>query len=144
MKRARQESARLYDALGRRNGWITRRARSEGKDPARVFAGLKAAATRARRQEHLARVHGERARVKTESRLTPAQKAARTRDANRIERAQPREGGYTLEREPADYGEPDEPREEMSLDDIWDNYGEDYDYDDYDVETSPDYEETTA
>jgi hypothetical protein len=139
MAKARRE-VRLYDSLGRRNGWITRRAKAEGKNVDRVHAAVRGAETRRRAVEHAARVHGEKARVKTESRLTPQQKAKRTRDANRIERGP---GPTGPEGEPIytgrggyDHGE------EQSLDDLIDRYDDYDDWDYWDVETSPDYEIT--
>jgi hypothetical protein len=51
-------------SLAARKGWITRRARAEQSQ----------------------RIHGQIAREKSEARLTPAQKAARTRHANQLER----------------------------------------------------------
>jgi len=122
LSRARQAIDRRWKA-----GAITKRARAAGKDPARVYAGLKAWETRTRRVEHAARVHGQKARERTERQLSPARKAARTRDARRIEDVSP---------EPLSRARGG--RE--SLDDYLEDYDSD-DYDEYDVETSPDYED---
>lgn len=142
--------ARLRSAAAAK-GWITRRARAEGKEPARVFAALKGWDTRRRAQEHAARIHGQKAREATERRLTPAQKAARTRDAARIAQGptpaarapRPRQGRQERQ-------EPAEPREPIgrrggreSLDDYYDSYDE-TDFEEFDVETSPDYEDTPS
>jgi hypothetical protein len=58
-----------------------------GVDPARAWAAKKGWDTRRRTAEHKAREHGKQAREATERRLTPAQRAARTRDARRIKAA---------------------------------------------------------
>ncbi len=65
---------------------VTRAARARGVDPARSWAARQGWATRRNNADHAARVHGQRAREATEKRLTPSQKAKRTRDANRIAR----------------------------------------------------------
>lgn len=122
-------------AAGHR-GAITRRARAEGKDPARVHAALKGWDARRKGQEHAARVHGQKAREKTERALTPAQRRARTRDADRIEHGgggegSTRGGGGSGSRDGGD-----------TLDDYYDDFYDEWD--EYDVETSPDYEEASA
>lgn len=142
--------APLRDSLGRRNGWITRRAIAAGKDPERVFAALRGQETKARKAEQQAREHGLRARLKSEQRLSPAEKAKRTRDANRIERPKGIQrgsgsagGGGGFDDDDDDYGGGGFHAEQPTdLDDVLDDYGYDFeDYGEYDVETSPDYEE---
>jgi len=123
---ARRSRARL--ALDRRwqSGAITKLARASGKDPRRVYGGLKSAETRHRRQEHAARIHGQKARERTERALEPRQRAQRTRAAGRLERELDSGGGGG--------GDGDE-----SLDDYYDSGFDEYDK--YDIETSPDYED---
>lgn len=162
MAKARRGNSRLnlYDSLGRRNGWITRRAIASGKDPARVFAALRGRQERERKAEHAARVHGQKAREKSERKLTPAQKAKRTRDANRIEgmkirlpkrgrgRRDDDDGGGFVGGGGGGFGGSGGGgggEYDGGLDDVLDDYGyDDGYYDDYDVETSPDYEETPS
>lgn len=110
----------------------TQRASNIRRSRARSFAIRSAAAvkgwvTRRRNEEDSARKHGKVARERTEARLTPAQKAKRTRDANRIESGEL----PTVNRRKRESS--------LSLDDIYEHRA-DYDaWDEYDIETSPDY-----
>jgi hypothetical protein len=76
---------------------ITRKAKREGKDPARVHAAYKGLETRRKREYREAVRHGKRARQKTERTITPeqfAQRATRARATKRrtaIERLAPPE-----------------------------------------------------
>ena len=96
-----------------RKAAVTRSARARGVDPARAWAARKGWETRRNKAEYAARLHGQKAREKTERALTPAQKAKRTRDANRIaretnERPEPLARGRTirnLDQLDEDYGE---------------------------------------
>jgi len=65
-------------------GAITRRARAEGKDPARVHAAYKGAETRARNRYREAVRHGKRARKATEKRLTTKQRRERAQRGRRV------------------------------------------------------------
>ena len=134
-------SRRSYRA-GAIKGWITRRLREE--------------------QEQ--RTHGQKAREKSESRLTPAQKRQRTIDANRIERELRLARRREADRKRRARAKPssDGPRRRdtgstvsvradrsgrrtggvlRSLDQLDRDYGdpEDYDYEESEIETSPDY-----
>lgn len=139
---ARSARARRASAL---RGWDTRRARAE---------------------DH-ARKHGQQAREKSEARLTPAQKGARTRAANRLEReirsarradaarrgwntrranvardtTRPRGSRRSVVSDGPDRGSDSRSHVLRSLDQLERDYGypEDYDYETFDVETSPDY-----
>jgi hypothetical protein len=102
-----------------RKAAVTRSARARGVDPARAWAARKGWETRRNRAEYAARLHGQKAREKTERALTPAQRGARTREANRIkrethERAEPLARGKTLtglamlDDEYDEYPEPDD------------------------------------
>lgn len=119
---ARLSLARI--ALDRRwrSGAITKQARREGKSPRHVYAGLKSAETRRRRIKQAARVHGARARQRTERRLTKAQKTKRAAKAGAITRTATqvtaRSAPSTWQQVIDDYGEPD----------AWS------DYDEYDLE----------
>lgn len=66
---------------------VTRSARARGVDPARAWAAVQGWATRRRAVEWQQREHGRKAREATERRLTPAGRAKRTRDAQRIKTA---------------------------------------------------------
>lgn len=77
----------LYSTLtAAQRGAVTRRARREGKDPARVHAALKGAETRARNRYREAVRHGKKAREKTEREITPEQFAQRATKARAIKR----------------------------------------------------------
>jgi len=129
-------------------------------------AAIKGWITRRLRELTEKRHRGEKARIKSESRRTPAQKAQRTRDAKRIERelrlarrrrtdAQRRARQRTANRGRLQtisqrQAQPDRVDRDLgvsgstvlrSLQQLEDDYGdpEDYDYEEIDVETSPDY-----
>jgi hypothetical protein len=119
---------------------------------ARQISARKGAATRERNRIHAQLVHGQQARERTEKRLTPAQKGARTREANRLEReirtarrSEAAKRGWITRRE--NMREPPSPAPArdnriFSLDDLDDFDPDDQDFEEYDIETSPDYEET--
>lgn len=65
-------------------GAITRRARAQGKDPARVHAALKGAETRAANRYREAVQHGKAAREKTERQVSPSTFRRRAQRARRL------------------------------------------------------------
>ncbi len=74
-----------YSALSpAQRGAITRRARAEGKDPARVHAALKGAQTRAANRYREAVKHGKQAREKTERGLKAGTFRKRAQRARRL------------------------------------------------------------
>ncbi len=80
-KRPRSPYSALTPA---QRGAITRRARAEGKDPARVHAALKGAETRSRNRYREAVRHGKAAREKTEKAHAPAVFRQRAQRARRL------------------------------------------------------------
>ncbi len=132
----------------------------------RQVAARKGVATRERNRVQVQVIHGQRARERTEKRLTPAQKAARTRAANKLEKEIARERKNARARDRYRARKVGQPRSERggggggedydsggsggggggggsvihSLDEL-----DDFSFDDpgdyYEIETSPDYEE---
>jgi hypothetical protein len=74
-----------YSALTpAQRGAITRRARAEGKDPARVHAALKGVQTRAANRYREAVRHGKSAREKTEKSIAAGKFRSRAQRARRL------------------------------------------------------------
>lgn len=112
---------------------VTRSAKKRGVDPARSWAATQGAFARASNRDVTAREHGKRAREATERKRTAAQKAAETRAGNRLERRKREHRG-------AGAGAGGARVREYRNDDL-DFAGYNGEWDEYDVETSPDYPE---
>lgn len=113
-------------------GWAARRARAE----ARSDAARRGWETRRTNALTRATQHGQRARERSERALTPQQKAARTRDAQRIEQGIARARRSETARKGWDTRRARERRGAFrSLDSLM---GYD-DYDEYDIEVAPTY-----
>jgi hypothetical protein len=154
--------ARSKRSAAATKGWATRRAHAA----ARSRAAHKGWQTRRAQAERQSFTHGQRARERSESRLTPQQKAARIRAGNRLaaELAHQRRSaasvrGWVTRRARAE-GRTEAPRSRQeraepasveriggtaiqSLDDLEDYPDDDFG-EDFDLETSPDYEEASG